>query len=145
MKVCATEREIAEDLGPFLFHKDEYGHVLGQQADRPEGNAPGMDMERRRAKRMHVAIPLEISLHKEGRESVRTNGIATNISDGGIFIEYLDLNALDAVDNLETIEGVRVEIQIHPSGNFQEEYRLEGVVQRKERHKRGVGLAVKFT
>lgn len=146
MRVCRTEKEIAEDLGPFLFHKDEIGHVLGSQQDHPvEGIAPGMDVEKRRSKRMHVAIPLEMALFPEGKESFRTRAISTNISEGGIFVEYLDLNALEAIALLDPVEGVRAEIKIHPSGNFPEEYHLEGIVRRKEKRKKGLGLAVQFT
>jgi hypothetical protein len=145
MKLCPTEREIAEDLGPFLFHKEEIGHVLGYQKDHPaSGETPGMDIERRRSKRMHVAIPLELTLSPEGKPPILTQGISTNISEGGIFVEYLDLNALDAIEALDPLEGIKAEIQIHPSGNFPEEYHLEGLVQRKEQRKRGIGLAVQF-
>ena len=146
VKVCPTEKEIAEDLGPFLFHKEEYGHVLGEQNDHfAQGESSGMAMEKRRAKRMHVAIPLEVTLHGDGKAPIRANGIATNISEGGVFLEYLDLNALEAIEALEPIEGVRAEIQIHPSGNFPEEYHMEGKVRRKEKRKRGIGLAVQFS
>lgn len=145
VRVCPTEKEIAEDLGPFLFHKDEMGHVLGHEEDRPaDGSGPGKEMERRRSKRMHVAIPLEMTLYPKGRDPITTRAISTNISEGGIFVEYLDLDALKAVEKLEPAEAVPVEIQIHPSGNFPEEYHLSGIIQRKEIRKRGLGIAVKF-
>lgn len=145
VRICPTEKEIAEDLGPFLFHKEERGHILGEKDRSETGYAPGKDMERRRAKRMHVAIPLEMTLYPNGAPPVVTCAISTNISEGGIFVEYLDLDALEAVEKLNPIERVRVEIQIHPSGNFPEEYHLEGVIQRKEVRKKGIGLAVRFT
>ncbi len=145
VKICPTEKEVAEDFGPFLFHKNEVGKVLGEQ-DRPEeGEGAGREMERRRSKRMHVAIPLEMTLAPQGKEVIETRGIATNVSQGGVFIEYLNLDALEAIEELAPIEGVRVEIRIHPSGNFPEEYELSGVIRRKETRKRGLGLAVQFT
>jgi len=144
IKLCPTEKEVAEDLGPFLFEKDEMGNILGEK-DRPEdGSRPGSDLERRRAKRMHVAIPLELTLHPKGKDPIATRAIATNISQGGIFVEYLDLDALKTIEALDSVEAVPVEIQIHPSSNFPEEYHLEGVIRRKEVHKRGLGLAVQF-
>ena len=144
IKICPTEKEVAEDLGPFLFHKEEKGHVLGEE-DRPNnGNKPGAEMERRRSKRMHVAIPLEMTLYPKGGDPIQTRAISTNISEGGTFIEYLDLDALKAVEELNPIEGLRVENQIHPSGNFPEEYHLEGTVRRKELRRKGLGLAVHF-
>lgn len=149
LKICRTEKEVAEDFGPFLFHKEERGKILGEK-DKPHlgnGGGPGVTLERRRAKRMHVAIPLEITLYPkgEGAEPIRTPAIATNISHGGVFIEYLDLEALEAAERLDPIEGVKAEIQIHPSENFPEEYQLEGVIRRKEMRHRGLGIAVEFT
>jgi hypothetical protein len=102
-------------------------------------------MERRRAKRMHVAIPLEMTLRPKGKDPIVAKAISTNISEGGIFVEYLNLDALKAVEELDPAEGVTVEIQIHPSENFPEEYHLEGVIQRREVRKKGMGLAVQFT
>ena len=145
VRICPTEKEVAEDLGPFLFHKEEIGRILGSEDRVPAGNGVGKQMERRRSKRMHVAIPLEMTLQPSGKGSFMTRGIATNISQGGIFVEYLDLDALKAAEELDPAEGVPVEIQIRPSGNFPEEYHLEGVIRRKESRKRGLGFAVHFT
>lgn len=149
LKVCRSEKEVAEDFGPFLFHKDELGKILGakDKADFGNGSGPGVAMERRRGKRMHVAIPLEVTLYPKGKgeKPIQTQAIATNISHGGVFIEYLDLEALEAAEKLDPIEGIKAEIQIHPSENFPEEYHLEGVVRRKEVRNRGLGIAVEFT
>ena len=146
IKICPTEKEVAENLGPFLFEKDHVGKILGEEihASSLKHQGPGTEMERRRSKRMHVAIPLDISLQRKEGTSILTRGIATNISDGGIFVEYLDLDALTEIEKIATVEGLPVEIQIHPSANFPEEYQLEGVVLRKEVHKRGLGLAITF-
>lgn len=145
MRICPTEKEVAEDFGPFLFHKDELGKVLGENERRNGGGGPGLDLERRRSKRMHVAIPLELTLYPGGKEALSSRAIATNISEGGIFIEFLDLDFLEAIEKLEPIEKTRVSVQIHPSGNFPEEYHLEGKVRRKELRKHGLGLAIEFT
>lgn len=142
--LCPTEKEVAEDLGPFLFEKDEIGNILGEKDHPEDGSRTGLDLERRRAKRMHVAIPLELTLRPKGHDPIMTRAIATNISQGGIFIEYLDLDALEMVEKLDPAEGIPVEIQIHPSGNFPEEYHLEGTVRRKENRKRGFGLGIQF-
>jgi hypothetical protein len=144
IKLCPTEKEVAEDFGPFLFHKDEIGRILGGK-DHPEvGSGPGMKMERRRSKRMHVAIPLELTLYPQGGKPLTTLAISTNISEGGIFVEFLDLDSLQLVEELSPVEGLRAEIQIHPNGNFPEEYHLEGLILRKEARKRGMGLAIEF-
>lgn len=144
IRLCPTEKEVAEDLGPFLFEKDEMGNVLGEQDHPEDGSKPGSDLERRRAKRMHVAIPLELTLHPKGQTTIVTRAIATNISQGGIFVEYLDLDALKTIEELDSIESIPVEVQIHPSSNFPEEYHLQGFIRRRETRKRGLGLAVQF-
>ncbi|MBI2167870.1 MAG: PilZ domain-containing protein [Candidatus Omnitrophica bacterium] len=145
VKLCPTEKEVAEDFGPFLFHKEEIGRVLGNKKDRVHGgNGFGKNLERRRSKRMHVAIPLEMTLHPKGQDPLQGKAISTNISEGGIFVEFLDLDVLKAVEATNPIENLPVSISIHPSGNFPEEYHLEGVVRRKEERKQGLGLAVQF-
>lgn len=145
IRLCRTEKEIAEDFGPFLFHKDELGHILGDEDRTASGDGVGMKMEKRRSKRMHVAIPLEITLKPGAKPLIHSRGISTNISEGGIFVEFLDLNTLKEVEKLEPAQGVAAEIQIHPSENFPDEYQLQGVVQRRELRKRGLGLAIRFT
>lgn len=145
MKICPTEKEVAEDLGPFLFEKEDVGHVLGEKDRTEEGRGPGADLERRRSKRMHVAIPLEMTLHPQGKDIVVTKGISTNISEGGMFVEYLDLDAVQAIEGMDPVDGIKVDIRIFPSGNFPEEYNLEGIIQRREARKKGFGLAVQFS
>lgn len=145
IKLCPTEKEVAEDLGPFLFEKDELGNVLGVKDQLEDGSQPGRDLEKRRSKRMHVAIPLELTLRLKGQSPIVTRAIATNISEGGIFVEYLDLDALQVVENISQVEAIPVEIQIHPSSNFPEEYHLQGLIRRRETRNRGLGLAVQFS
>jgi len=145
MSLCPTEKEVAEAFGPFLFQKEEAGKILGENDHPEDGSHPGKDFEKRRAKRMHVAIPLELSLELPGSEPIVTRGIATNISEGGMFVEYLDLDALKMIEHVEVVDDMPVQIQIHPSSNFPEEYHLEGIIRRREARKRGLGLAVQFS
>lgn len=144
IRLCRTEKEIAEDFGPFLFHKDELGHILGNEDHTAGGDGIGMKMEKRRSKRMHVAIPLDIMLKPDAKPVIHSKGISTNISEGGIFVEFLDLDTLKEVEKFDPADGVGAEIQIHPSENFPQEYHLEGVVQRRELRKHGLGLAIRF-
>ena len=145
VRLCPTEKEVAEDFGPFLFHKDELGNVLGEAERHLNGEGGGLEFERRRSKRMHVAIPLDFTLLSEGQPPIRTRAISTNVSDGGIFVEFLDLDALKRIAEIEKIERMKVAIDIHPSENFPEDYHLEGEIRRKEERKHGLGLAIKFT
>ena len=144
IKICPTEKEVAEDLGPFLLQRDEIGHVLGEKDHLDDGPRVGKELERRRSKRMHVAIPLELTFHPSGKEPFVTRGISTNISEGGIFVEYLDLDALEKVEALNPIEGTTLDIQILPSSNFPESYQLQGVVRRRDLRRGGLGLAIEF-
>ena len=144
MRLCPTEKEVAEAFGPFLFQKEEAGRILGESDHPLDGSRPGKEFEKRRAKRMHVAIPLELSLRPPVGEPIVTRAIATNISEGGMFVEYLDLDALKIIEHLESVADVPVGVQISPSTNFPEEYHLEGVIRRREARKRGLGLALQF-
>ena len=145
IKICPTEKEVAEDLGPFLLQREEMGHILGEKDHIDEGSKVGKEFERRRSKRMHVAIPLEISLYPKDKDSFLTKGISTNISEGGIFVEYLDLDALEIIENMDPIQGTAVDIQILPSNNFPENYQLQGVIRRRDVRRGGLGLAIEFT
>ena len=145
IKICPTEKEVAEDLGPFLLQREEMGKILGEKDHMDEGQRVGKELERRRSKRMHVAIPLEITLYPDGKESFMTRGISTNISEGGIFVEYLDLDALDKIENMDFVDKTAVDIQILPSNNFPESYQLQGLIRRRDVRRGGRGLAIEFT
>ncbi len=140
--ICASEKEVAEQLGPFLLEK-ENGKSIPFDSERPVQESIGYQMEKRRSRRMHVAIPLELTLLANG-ESITTRAIATNISEGGLFAEYLDLEAADRIQALSSIADTKVEIRIFPSANFPEEYHVTGKIKRKDLRKRQLGLGVEF-
>lgn len=143
VRICATEKEVAEDLGPFLLEKEREREIMTDVAD--TGAKPiGDDLERRRAKRMHVAIPFELRIFPVNGEPVTTRAIATNISEGGLFAEFLDLEITQKIAACSDLKGVRVEIQIFPSNNFPEEYHLEGRIVRTELRKKQLGVGVQF-
>jgi hypothetical protein len=144
VRICPSEKEVAEDLGPFLLEKETTkampieGNLLPQ-------DSIGYQLERRRSKRMHVALPLELSIIPDnGKPPITARAIATNISDGGLFAEYLDLEAAHKIDQLDPIADLRVEINIFPSTNFPEEYQVIGKIKRKDLRKKQLGLGVEF-
>ena len=103
------------------------------------------EMERRRSKRMHVAIPVELKLKFKDGKTVMTRAIATNISEGGMFTEYLDLEIGNNLASLvDDMKGMEVDVHIYPSANFPEEYNLKGTVTRKELRKKQLGLGIEF-
>jgi len=142
IKVCNTEKEVAEDFGPFLLSKD----VEAVPSRNAEGNLQesiGYQLERRRSKRMHVALPAELKMQTSGG-LLTVKAIATNISEGGLYAECLDLDATEKLDRLDPIQGLKAEIMIFASANFPEEYHLNAQVIRKEIRRKQIGVAFEF-
>ncbi|MDD5217544.1 MAG: PilZ domain-containing protein [Candidatus Omnitrophica bacterium] len=143
VRICNSEEAVAEDLGPFLLEKES-----GKEIPRENPFAPtesiGHQVERRRCKRMHVAIPVEFKILMKNGEPIQTRAIVTNISEGGLFAEYLDLDDAKVVEAIEGIEGLGVEVRLCPCSNFPEEYHLDGVIMRRELRGKQLGLAIKF-
>lgn len=141
VRVCNSEQEVAEDFGPFLLEREkDKEFLLGDGKE--EGI--GLRVERRRSKRMHVAIPVELKIPGKNGDIMVTRAIATNISEGGMFTEYLDLDVCRDIDSMGSLDGQEVEIHIFPSANFPEEYNLQGRITRKELRKKQLGFAVEF-
>lgn len=143
VKICNTEKEVAEDFGPFLLSKDIEA-IPSRNAEGSLQPSIGYELERRRSKRMHVALPLQFKLYLNATESLMVKGIATNISEGGLYAEFLDLSATEKLDILSPIADLKAEITIFPSANFPEEYHLKARVVRKEYQKKQLGLAFEF-
>ena len=93
---------------------------------------------------MHVAMPVELRITSAQNEIVITKAIVTNISQGGLFVEYLDLEAAAKITAMEPIENLPVEIHIFPSANFPEEYHVAGSIRRKEIRKEQLGFGIEF-
>ncbi len=142
VKICNTEREVAEDFGPFLLDKSMEGVPVHSENGNVQESI-GYQLERRRSKRMHVALPLEFSLLTPGGV-LEVKAIATNISEGGLYTEFLDLESTEKLEALNPVEGLKAEIKIYPSANFPEEYHLQARVARKEIRKRQMGLGFEF-
>lgn len=143
VRICTSEKDVAEDFGPFLTEKegrDPYTEeiLVFDQA------SPGYEIERRRSKRMRVALPLEMKVAVPEGRVFEFRAIATNISEGGLFAEYLDLNAVETMESLDLAKGIKIDVRILPSSNFPEEFRISGKVVRKDIHKRQLGIAVQF-
>lgn len=144
VRICPSEKEVAEDLGPFLLEKERDKKFIAE--DQGDGKVPiGVDVERRRSKRMHVALPIDLKIFPGGSaEPISTRAIATNISEGGLYAEYVDLEAAHKIEPLSQCKDLKAEIHVFPSTNFPEEYHLEGKISRIELRKKQLGLAVEF-
>lgn len=144
VKICNTEKEVAEDFGPFLLSRNMEG-IPARNADGDLQKSIGYELERRRSKRMHVALPLRFKIHtSNGATPLMGSAIATNISEGGLYAEFLDLFATEKIDNLNPIQDLKAELTIFPSANFPEEYHLQAKVVRKETQKKQLGVAFEF-
>lgn len=145
MKVRNNEKEVAEDFGPFLLEKEQIPAPDRSDLESYK-NSPGYDLEKRRSKRMHVALPLELKLtNPQTQQGYTVRGIATNISEGGLFVEFLDLSIAQQLETFSWLINSTAEILIFPSANFPEEYRISGKVLRQDLRKRQLGLALEFS
>ena len=140
IKLCTTEAEVADWVGSFLFEKEK---DIGLSKDQEESHNP-YGLERRRKKRIRVAIPIEIEFETKDGQKVHSRAIATNISQGGLFAEYLDLESSLQVSQLGDLESNKVTVIVAPSQNFAEEVRIPGCVKRIELVKRQVGMGIQF-
>jgi hypothetical protein len=141
--ICNDEKSVAESFGSFLFDKDVDKKIPARESLRPQDSI-GYQLEQRRSHRMHVAIPLEITLMPSQGQKITTRAIATNISEGGLFAEYLDLETAHTINALDPVEGVPAEMYVFPSANFPDEYHLKGMIRRKELRKEQLGLGIEF-
>ncbi len=142
VRICKNETEVAEDFGPFLMDRSK-DKAFPSQAKEGEESA-GLMIERRRSKRMHVALPISLKVFHPSGKIITSEAIATNISEGGLFAEYLDLEASKEIESLDQVIGLNVELLLHTSANFPEELHLRGNVRRKELRKKQLGIAVEF-
>lgn len=141
--ICSDEKEVAESFGPFLYDKDPDKRYLDKNAKTPKESL-GCQLDGRRSHRMHVAIPVELRITSSLNEIVVTRAIVTNISQGGVFVEYLDLEAAARIKAMEPIENLPVDIHIFPSVNFPEEYHVAGKIRRKEIRREQLGFGIEF-
>lgn len=143
VEICNDEKSVAESFGSFLFDKDAAKEIPAKGVLRPKDTI-GHQLEQRRSHRMHVAIPLELRIAAQNGDAIVSRAIATNISEGGLFAEYLDLETAHKINAMEPIEGRPVEILVFQSANFPEEYQLKGKIRRKELRKEQLGLGIEF-
>ncbi|PIQ87220.1 MAG: hypothetical protein COV74_01480 [Candidatus Omnitrophica bacterium CG11_big_fil_rev_8_21_14_0_20_45_26] len=140
VKLCRNDEEVADCLGSFLFEKDKDIGLSKEQ----ENFKNEYGLERRRKKRIRVAIPIEIEFEMKSGTKVHSKAIATNISQGGLFAEYLDLDSSLQVTQLGDLESNKVTVVVPANENFPEDVRIQGCVKRIELTKRQVGMGIQF-
>lgn len=140
IRVCKNEEEVAEAFGSFLFLKDKIFEV---PVDPTAAQVKGYGLERRRNKRIRVAIPAKLEFHMKDGQSLIAKAIATNVCQGGVFCEFLDLNAPD-YSKMQGLEGSQVTITVPPNETFKDEVVVPGKIARFELFKNQYGIAIKF-
>ncbi len=140
VRLCKNEEEVADAFGSFLFLKDKIFEVP-VDLSLPQGK--GYGLERRRNKRIRVAIPVKLSFHMKDGSTLTTKAIATNVSQAGVFCEFLDLDAPD-YPKMQGLEESQVTIVVPANETFKDELTVPGKIARFELLKNQYGIAVKF-
>ena len=140
IKLCKNEEEVAEAFGSFLFLKDKMFEV---PVDETRLQSKSYGLERRRNKRIRVAIPAELTFQMKDGGKLKAKAIATNVSQGGVFAEFLDLDAPD-YSKLQGLEQTEVTIEIPANETFKEKLTIPGKIARFELLKKQVGIAIQF-
>ncbi|OGW81315.1 MAG: hypothetical protein A3G33_00850 [Omnitrophica bacterium RIFCSPLOWO2_12_FULL_44_17] len=139
IKLCKDEEEVAEAFGSFLFLKDKIYEVAVDETKAPVKHG----LERRRSKRIRVAIPVRLKFKMQDGKELETRSIATNVSQGGLFAEFLDLDAPD-ITQMQGLEGTLVSVMVPPNETFKEEVTIPGKINRFEVMKKQYGIAIQF-
>jgi anti-anti-sigma regulatory factor len=140
VKLCKDEEEVAEAFGSFLFVKDKaYEVAIDENQPQPANHG----LERRRDKRIRVAIPIKIMCTGKDGDQISSKAIATNVSRGGLFAEFLDLNAPE-YSKMEGMQGAQIFVDVPANDTFKEEMRMQGKILRFELLKKQYGIAIQF-
>ena len=140
IKLCKNEEEVADAFGSFLFLKDKMFEV---QVDETMPQSKGYGLERRRNKRIRVAIPVKLTFHMKDGSALVAKAIATNVSQGGLFAEFLDLDAPN-YPKMQGLEQTEVTITVPANETFKEELTAPGKIARFELLKKQFGIAIQF-
>ena len=140
VRLCKDEEEVADAFGSFLFIKDKIFEV---PIDETKPQPKDYGLERRRNKRIRVAIPVKLTFHMKEGSTLSAKAIATNVSEGGLFAEFLDLNHPE-YSKMQGLEQTQVTIAVPPNENFKEEITIPGKIARFELLKKQYGIAIQF-
>lgn len=104
----------------------------------------GPFVERRKFKRMKAALPIEISYKKKNGEDIIYKAIATNLSEDGVYAEYLDLELGKAcVSELNPNGAKLLKLKIRiPDGKPVME--IEGRVIHRQMENNNYGIGMQF-
>jgi len=125
--VCKNEAEISDVFGLYLVEKDKFI----------------FKGERRKSKRIDVAIPVTIKIEVSPTDVQSTTALITNLSEGGFYAEYLDLQSATTLKNVREVKSRPAQAVFRPPlASADKTFRIE--IIRVEVASRQTGVAVKF-
>jgi anti-anti-sigma factor len=99
-------------------------------------------LKKRKYARKYAVIPAEVWFINQESEKIFCNATITNISGGGVFLEYIDCNSKFKKVNLEELLHTELELAIPDSLELAG---LRARVARLDRQIEQIGLGVEFT
>jgi len=126
LKFFKTEEEVVHYFGRDLVNLDE-----------------AIDDDRRKHQRLRTAFPLEFSFDNDAGQKVFFHAVVTDLSEGGLLAEYLDLDqASFGSDLIEPNDDETVDLRLKVPGS--KEIVTRGKVVRTLSKADQVGLGIEF-
>jgi len=129
IKTCSTQDEVVAIFGKELLERDK---IINFD-------------ERRKSTRLKSALSAKINFIDKEERIVESNAIITNISEDGLFAEYLDLKSSLVIQNLDYFKNITAHIAIQDiNGNFPGQKEYDGNILRLEFTGNQSGIAIEF-
>lgn len=126
---CATHEQVLSVFGKELLERDK--EITFE--------------ERRRSTRIRSALASRIDFIDKEKNIIHSEAIVTNLSDGGIFAEYLDLKSSFTMQNLEYFKNLTVRVLMQdPELGVEKKREYYGSILRLEFSGNQAGIAIKF-
>ena len=127
MTICKNEQEVSNTFGLYLVERDKFI----------------FKGERRKNKRIDVAVPVTINVPTSATEATTVTALITNLSEGGFFAECLDLQSALSLRNLRDFRNLAAKATFKPPLSS-ESQNFESELLRMEVTSRQTGFASKF-
>lgn len=126
LKIYRDEEKVVEEFGKELA-KGDHGDFA----------------EKRRFKRVNTALPLEFTFVNDDGENFVFRSIVTNLSEGGLFAEYLDMQSANAsLELLDPYDFKMMNLTIRIPGG--DTIKAEGKVVHQQKINEQIGIGIEF-
>lgn len=127
LALCTNEAQLAEAFGLYLVEKDKFI----------------FKGERRKSKRIEVALPLQIDVEDLDGKAHSLPALITNLSEGGFYVEFITLRFADAIREIRDLRSRPATVTFTPPmGSSEQIFKTE--LLRTELSSRQTGLAARF-